>query len=223
MLKVDFKMDILIQNLCTKLFLFFIIINLYLEGNSQKKKLNKLENFYSKSICKLFHFCINYNCPITIFSSTSFYDEVLEINKDVNLLIDVKKSKLENFLLLLSIIPFLKYNSTLFYKINNKETEIFFRKTFKNKRIKYKLIKFDYDDFYIFNVKINELLNYKWELFPEKFMLDNLRYVLNNFYNESNFEIFQKSLYMNYKIYIQNKKKEMTYEDIERLLSKCSL
>jgi hypothetical protein len=27
---------------------------------------------------------------------------------------------------------------------------------------------------------------------------------------------------MNYKFYIQNKKKEMTYEDIERLLSKCS-
>lgn len=41
---------------------------------------------------------------------------------------------------------------------------------------------------------MNYLLNYKWELSPEKFILDNLRYVLNNFYNESNFEIFQKSL-----------------------------
>jgi hypothetical protein len=47
-----------------------------------------------------------------------------------------------------------------------------------------------------YNEKINELLNYKWELFPEKFMLDNLRYVLNNYYNESNFEIFQKLLYI---------------------------
>ena len=34
------------------------------------------------------------------------------------------------------------------------------------------------------------------------------------------FIIFQKSLYMNYKFYIQKKKKEMTYEDIESLLSK---
>ena len=49
-------------------------------------------------------------------------------------------------------------------------------------------------------------------------MLDNLRSVLNNFYNESNFEIFQKALYKNYKFYIQNKKNELTYEDIERLL-----
>ena len=221
-MKGDFEMDKIITNCSFKLFLFFIIINIILEENSQKKETNKLENYYSKSICKLFHFSINYNCPITIFSSSSFYDEVLEINKDINLLINAKKSKLENLLFLLSIIPFLKYNSTLSCKINNKETEIFFKKTFKNKKIKNKLIKFDYNDFVIFNEIINELLNYKWELFPEKFMLDNLRYVLNNYYNESNFEIFQKLLYMNYKFYIQNKKKEMTYEDIERLLSKCS-
>ena len=96
------------------------------------------------------------------------------------------------------------------------------KKTFKNKKIKYKIIKFDFNDFNIFNRKINELLNYKWELVPGKFMLDNIRYVLNNYYNESNFEIFQKSSYMNYKFFIQNKKKEMTYEDVESLLSKCS-
>ena len=106
-------MDKIITNFSFKLFLFFIIINIILEENSQKKETNKLENYYSKSICKLFHFSINYNCPITIFSSSSFYDEVLEINKDINLLINAKKSKLENLLFLLSIIPFLKYNSTL--------------------------------------------------------------------------------------------------------------
>jgi len=214
-------MDILIKNLFIKLFLYFIIISTILEENNHKKEKNKLGNYYSKSICKFFHFTINYNCSTKIFSSTSFYDEILEINKDINILINVKKSKLENLLLLLSIIPFLKYNSTLSYKINNKEIEIFFKKTFKSKRIKYKIIKFDYNDFIIFNENINELLNYKWELVPEKFMLDNLRSVLNNFYNESNFEIFQKALYKNYKFYIQNKKNELTYEDIERLLSKC--
>jgi hypothetical protein len=149
-LKGDFEMDKIITNCSSKLFLFFIIINIILEENSQKKETNKLENYYSKSICKLFHFSINYNCPITIFSSSSFYDEVLEINKDINLLINAKKSKLENLLFLLSIIPFLKYNSTLSCKINNKETEIFFKKTFKNKKIKNKLIKFDFNDFVIF-------------------------------------------------------------------------
>lgn len=53
-------------------------------------------------------------------------------------------------------------------------------------------------------------------------MLDNIRYVINNYYNESNFEIFQISSNMNYNFFIQNKRKEMTYEDIENLLSKCS-
>ena len=86
-MKGDFEMDKIITNYCFKLFLFFIIIKIILEENSQKNETNKLENYYSKSICKLFHFSINYNCSITIFSSSSFYDEVLEINKDINLLI----------------------------------------------------------------------------------------------------------------------------------------
>lgn len=217
-----FKIYTLFKNICIKLFLFFVIINIIFEENCKKKEEHKLENYYSKLICKFFYFTINYNCSETIFSNTSFYDEILEINRDINLLINVKKSKLENILLLVGIIPFLKNNSTLSYKINNKEINIFLKKTFKNKKIKYKIIKFDFNDFNIFNIKINELLNYKWELVPGKFMLDNIRYVINNYYNESNFEIFQISSNMNYNFFIQNKRKEMTYEDIENLLSKCS-
>lgn len=213
-------MDILKKNICIKLFLFFIAINIIIEENNQEKEIYKLPNYYSKSICKFFYFTINYNCSEKIFSRTSFYDEILEINRNINLLINVKKSKLENILLLLGIIPLLKNNSTLSYKINNKEINFFFKNTFKNKRIKYKIIKFDYNDLNIFNEKINELLNYKWELIPEKFILDNLRYVINNFYNESSFEIFQKSLNKNYKFFIKIKKKEMSYENIESLLSK---
>jgi hypothetical protein len=74
-----FKMDI-------KLFLFFVIINIIFEDIYQKKEFHKFENYYSKSICKFLYFTINYNCPATIFSSTSFYDEILEINRDINLI-----------------------------------------------------------------------------------------------------------------------------------------
>ena len=69
---------------------------------------------------------------------------------------------------------------------------------------------------------MDELLSYKWELIPEKVMLDNLRYIINNYYNESNFNIFQKSLYKNYDFYIQENKKEITYSDLISLLSKCN-
>ena len=51
-------------------------------------------------------------------------------------------------------------------------------------------------------------------------MLDNLRYIINNYYKESNLAVFEGSLNLNYKSYIQNKIIEMTYEEIKDLLSK---
>ena len=218
---MSFKILNIIENMFIKFFLFFLIINIIIKDNYQKKETNQLENYYVESICKLFYFTINYDCSLQLFTSTSFYDEIIEINKDINLLINIKKPKLENIFLLLCIIPFLKNNSTLSYKIKNKEIDNFLKKAFKNKRIKYKIIKFDYNDFKSFNEKINELLNYNWELIPVKFMLDNLNYIINNYYDEPNIKLFQSSLNMNFKSYIQGKKKELSYKDIESL-SKCS-
>jgi len=62
--------------------------------------------------------------------------------------------------------------------------------------------------------------NYKWELIPKQFILNNLRYIINHYYNKSNLKVFQDSLNMNYKSYIQNKINEMTYNEIKYLLSK---
>jgi hypothetical protein len=54
-------------------------------------------------------------------------------------------------------------------------------------------------------------------------MLNNLRYIINNYYNETNLVMFQESLNMNYKFYIQSKKKEMAYEEIKAFLSKLTI
>ena len=51
-------------------------------------------------------------------------------------------------------------------------------------------------------------------------MLNSLRYIINNHYNEPNLDIFQESLNMNYKSYIYNNINEMTYGEIKNLLSK---
>jgi hypothetical protein len=64
------------------------------------------------------------------------------------------------------------------------------------------------------------LLYYIWELIPKQFMLNNIRYFINNYYNESNLVVFEESLNLNYKSYIQNKINEMTFEEIKNLLSK---
>ena len=209
----------LIDLIFFKFLLFFLIINLILEQFQNKKELNDLEDYISQSICQLLLFSINYNCFFNFHANDNFYNDILEINSNVKLLINIRSSKLEHLFLLLSIIPFLKNNSTLSYKIKDKEIYKIFKKIF-NKEIKNKLINLDYNDLHSFNKKMKKLLYYKWELIPKKFILNNLRHIINNYYNERNLEVFQESLNMNYKAYIQNKIKEITYKEIKNFLSK---
>ena len=210
-----------IKNLFIKFFLLFYIMVMISDKNFCEKNINYLEDYFSQSICKLFYFNINYDCSLKLFINNDFYEDILEINNNIDLLINIKISKLESIFLLLGIIPFLKNNSTLSYKANSKENLIFIKNLFKNKKIKHKIIKFDYNDFNTFNENMDELLNYKWELIPKTFILDNLRYIINNYYKISNFDIYQKSLYMNYNFYIQKKKNDINFKDLVSLLSKC--
>ena len=213
----------IIKNIFIKFFLLFFIIAIILDEVNHKKDINSLENYFSQSICKILYFTINYNCSLKLFANNDFYEDIKEINSNIDLLINIKISKLENIFLLLGIFPFLKNNSTLSYKINNKEIYNFIKELFKNKnkKINHKIIKLDFIDFKTVNEKLEELLNYRWELIPEKIILDNIRYIIDNYYNESNFDIFQKSLYMNYNFDIQLKKKEITFNNLVNLLSKC--
>ena len=213
----------IMKNIFIKFFLLFFIIAIILNEVNHKKDINNLENYFSQSICKILYFTINYNCSLNLFTNNDFYEDIKEINCNIDLLINIKISKLESIFLLLGIIPFLKNNSTLSYKINNKEIYNFIKELFKNKnkKINHKIIKLDFIDFKTFNENLEELLNYKWELIPEKIILDNIRYIIDNYYNESNFDIFQKSLYINYNIYIQLKKKEIAFNNLVNLLSKC--
>jgi hypothetical protein len=167
----------------------------------------------------LLTFSINYKCSDKFFTDANLYFDILEINSNVNLLTNINRSRLENIILFLSIIPFLKNNSTLSYKINDKGLFNFFKKI-SNKKIKNKIIKLDYNDLFCFNTRLKELLFYKWELMPKQFILDNLRYIINNYYKETNSILFQQALNMNYRLYIQNKINEMSYDELKNLLSK---
>ena len=209
----------LIDNIYFKFFLYFIIINLILEKEFNKNEVNDLKDYFSQTICQLIFLNLYFNCSISFFKNTNFYNDILEINNNINLLINIKKPKLENILILLGIIPFLKNNSTLSYKINNKGIYKVF-KTILKKKIKNNIIKFDYNDLLSFNKKLKKLLYYKWELIPNQFLFENIRYIINNYYDEQNLVVLEKSLNMNYKLYIQNKKFEMTNEEIKILLSK---
>ena len=54
-------------------------------------------------------------------------------------------------------------------------------------------------------------------------MLDNLRYIINNYYNDTNLILLQESLNMNYQSYIKNNKNEMNYNELKDLLSKLTI
>jgi hypothetical protein len=209
----------LIDNIFIKFFLFFLIINVIFEHEYHKKEFNDLEYYFSQSVCQFLFFAINYNCSINFFLNNNIYNDILEINSNVNLLINIKKSRLENIFLLLGIIPFLKKNSTLSYKINNKGIYKFFKNIMKEK-MKNKIIKFGSNDLHSFNKIMTKLLYYNWELIPKKLILDHFRYIVNNYYIDSNSILFQKSLNMVYKSYIHNKRNEMTYDELTNLLSK---
>ena len=207
----------LICNIEIKIILFFLF--LIIEKDFHHKEVNNFEDYFNQSICQFLFFPINYNCSMNFIMNDNFYNDILEIKNNINLLISIKISHLENVFLLLGIIPFLKNNSTLFYKINDKRVYKFLKKIL-NKKIKNKIIKLNYNDLIYFNTKIKELLYYKWDYIPNKFILDNLRYIINNYYNETNLDIFQKTLNINYKSYIQNKIKKMNNEEKKNLLSK---
>ena len=155
-----------------------------------------------------------------ILNDGNFFEEKVDIISNINLFINIKKTKIENIFLLIALIPFLKNNSTLLYKINDIEVYRLFRIIFKDKKIQNKII--EVNEYDIINVieKFIELLYYKWELIPNKKILNIVRYIINNFYNESCLEIFDKSLNLNFKNFIQNKRNILSLEDISELMSK---
>ena len=148
----------LIDNICIKNILFFFIIKFILDQQYIKKEVNNLGYYFSQSACQFLFYSINYKCSMNFFTNDNIYNDILEINSNVNLLMNIKQSKIENIILLIGIIPFLKNNSTLSYKINNKGIYNFFNKIL-NKKIKHKVIKFNYNDLFIFNKNMKKLLN----------------------------------------------------------------
>ena len=202
--------------------LIIILISLYIDIHIYEinEDEHSLGYYISYSTCKFLTFKINYNCSNNIFIDSNFHEDIVDIIQNINLFINIKLTKIENIFLLIGIIPFLKNNSIITYKINNKDINNLFKIIFKDKKIKDKVIKLNENDFQYFTEQFNDLLNYKWELIPKKKILNNIRSIINNYYNESCLEIFDKSLNLNFKYFIQNKRKKFSLENINDLMSK---
>lgn len=200
--------------------ILLIIINFFIIYELKDKIIEEpIEYYFHYILCKYFFFERNYNCKNQIFTNKNFYDNIIEINKNNEILINIKKTKIENIFLLIGIMPFLKNKSLINYQINNKAIFKLFKIIFINKIFK-KTIKISENDFFFFEVKIEELLNYNWELIPDEKIIENIRYIINNYYNKSYLQTFDKLLNSNFKYYIRKKKNSFSIEQMKKLMSK---
>ena len=155
-----------------------------------------------------------------IYINQNFYDNLKDVKQNIRLTLNnINKSKIENIIILIGLIPFIKGNSKIEYIIKNKDIYNYF-KIYTNIRIKKNnIVSLRNSDYYYFNDKFYELLNYKWELIPNKYILNHLRYIIKNHYNASCLNIFDNSLNLNLYYYIK-KKKFLSFGKINDFISK---
>lgn len=182
---------------------------------------NQFDFYYSKYLCSFFNLENEKNCTEEILFNYDFFYEIKKIKRNVNISIDIKKSLLENIFLIIGIIPFLKFNSTIEYNINNKESNELFKFLFNYKNITDNKIIIDINDFETIKKSFNKSLNYIWD-FPlkNKQVIDNIRFVINNYYEDNFKYVFEEILNENYNYYIQKNIKVFSDSDLKELISK---
>ena len=139
-----------------------------------------------------------------------------------NIFCNLKNSKIQNIFLLIGILPLIKKYS-LIIKIKYKSGFELIKNIFPNKKIKNDIMRINLNDYNSFINKFNLLLKFKWDLMPKQDIIDKIRYIINNFYNEYYLDIFDNSLVLNLKYYINNNKYKFSINDISKLMSKIIL
>ena len=161
-------------------------------------------------------------CINEVFNNYDFFYFIKDINKNVYLTINIKNALLiENIMMIIGIIPFLKNNSVIRYVINDSETNKKFRILFKYKKIENGQIYIDFSDFKTIKNKFGNLINFIWEIIPQKHILNNIRYIINNYYDDSFINFFEKALNKNYEYFIKKNQKIVSVNSYrQKLLSK---
>lgn len=155
-----------------------------------------------------------------ILTNYDFFYEIEDIKKNIILSIDIRKTLIENIILIIGIIPFLKKNSFIQYKINSKEANKIFKFIFNHKDSNNKINMINKKDISHIKRNFESLVNNIWEFIPQKKILDNIRYIINNYYDSSCSHQFEKSLNKNYEYYISKKFQDLSKEDLKDLISK---
>ena len=194
-------------------------LDLYLY-NKKYIKHKRLELYFSEFLCHLLVINDKNNCKKQLIIDYNFFYYDIAIENNINLYIDNNISFIENLLILIGLVPFLKHNSTLEFKINNEIAKQLFQEKFNYKSIKNSSYTFYISDLEVIKNKLNDLIDYIWEFLPSKKILDIIRYIINNYYDDSCNEIFEEVLNKNYAYFIQHNNNNLSNKAKEKLMSK---
>ena len=192
--------------LCIKI-LFIIILSISLNF-ILKSNFCLLSNLFTKDYLDYFH-------------NRNFFNRNLQINNiSINYILNKKnKHKIENLFILIIIIPFLKSNETII-NLKNKDIYELFKKILSIKKIKNNKLIIKEKDFNKFQNKIDVLLYNKWDFIPDFNLINIVRYIINNYYDEKCLVTFDKSLNLNLNYFIRNNYNHLSFNYLNKLMSK---
>ena len=203
-----------------------IVIIFILLKNKQKNigfnKDNSFESSFKNYFCRTLFSRYDEKCEEELFINYNYFYELNEISGHINLIIDEYYSKIENIIMLIGIIPLIKENSVINYKINDKKTYYILKYLFRDKKIQNNIIKFTSDDFYSVEELIN-IINYKWEIIPSQNIINIIRHIIMENYEDSYLYKFDESLNTNFNYYIKNNFYNFSFEELENLMSKFDI
>lgn len=163
----------------------------------------------------------NFKCSKKRFININYLNEIENHNQKIDIFIlDSNSTRIENTLILIGIFPFIKNNSFVLLRIKSKLTYQTIKKVLKVRTLKKKYIMLYKKDIMFLYNNFTTLLSYNWELIPSFSFLNNIRYIINNYYTDKFLDIYDTILNVIFKNYISKNKYSFSYENIKELMSK---
>lgn len=154
------------------------------------------------------------------FINNQDFQFMKDINKNkFNLILSKKKNRIEIIFILIQAIPYIN-KKIIIEKKNNEEVFEILKNIFHIEKLKKDILYIRKNNIDYIIQNFNELIYYKWEYLPNTNLINSLRYIISNYYNENCLELFDKALNLNFKDYINKNKSNFTSKNINKLMSK---
>jgi hypothetical protein len=154
------------------------------------------------------------------FINNQDFQFMKDINKNkFNLILSKKKNRIEIIFILIQAIPYIN-KKIIIEKKNNEEVFEILKNIFHIEKLKKDILYIRKNNIDYIIQNFNELIYYKWEYLPNTNLINSLRYIISNYYNENCLELFDKALNLNFEDYINKNKSNFTSKNINKLMSK---